>query len=223
VASPLTSRLLEEASRATKEQVALLEDAAARDLTEAALLTLLAELGRRQAEQKRLMSRVAGRLGLPHSAKPRLLRYLLLTKGKVVEKDELSGVSGIHEWARRIRELRTEEGWPIASHTERPELKPGQYVLLKSAPDEELKRRWKVANTIRRSGGSAEARLLALLRANVGIVVSADELAYVAKIHAYARRIRSLVEEGWPIQSNLDRSGLRAGDYILVKDRQRAR
>ena len=53
-------------------------------------------------------------------------------------------------------------------------LKPGQYILLRSSPDEELKRRWKIAHDIRRAGGSAETRLLALLRANVGKVVKAE-------------------------------------------------
>lgn len=34
------------------------------------------------------------------------------------------------EWARRVRELRTEQGWPVATRTSgRPELPVGVYVL----------------------------------------------------------------------------------------------
>lgn len=33
------------------------------------------------------------------------------------------------EWARRVRELRTEEGYLILTHNDRSELRPGQYLL----------------------------------------------------------------------------------------------
>jgi hypothetical protein len=33
------------------------------------------------------------------------------------------------EWGRRVRELRTEEGYLILTHHDRSELKPGQYLL----------------------------------------------------------------------------------------------
>ncbi len=49
--------------------------------------------------------------------------------------DELRDVAGgITEWARRVRELRTEEGYQIQTHNDRSELKPGQYVLYNSNP-----------------------------------------------------------------------------------------
>lgn len=38
--------------------------------------------------------------------------------------------AGISEWARRIRELRNEEGWNIQTHNDRSDLKPGEYVLV---------------------------------------------------------------------------------------------
>ena len=44
--------------------------------------------------------------------------------------DELRKASGnISEWARRIRELRTEEGYQILTHNDRGDLTPGQYLL----------------------------------------------------------------------------------------------
>lgn len=38
------------------------------------------------------------------------------------------------EWARRVRELRTEEGYQILTHNDRASLKPGQYLLLDPKP-----------------------------------------------------------------------------------------
>ena len=43
---------------------------------------------------------------------------------------ELCPVAGnISEWARRVRELRTEEGYLILTHNDRADLKPGDYLL----------------------------------------------------------------------------------------------
>ncbi len=211
--------LIAEALRVTEEQRVLLEDLST--LSADDCLVLMAELGRRQAEVRMLLNRLAGVVGLPTGARQRILRYLLLTQGKVVDKDELSGVAGIYEWARRVRELRVEEGWPISSHENRPDLEPGQYILERTAPDEELRARWETANRIRNMTGSASSRILAFFRANVGHAVSQDELFYVAKIHDYPRRIRELTEEGWQIESYLDRKDLAPGQYVLVEDRGR--
>ena len=41
---------------------------------------------------------------------------------------------GISEWARRVRELRDEEGYLIQTHNDRADLKPGQYVLNTAKP-----------------------------------------------------------------------------------------
>ncbi|MGC1782700.1 MAG: HNH endonuclease [Acidobacteriaceae bacterium] len=41
--------------------------------------------------------------------------------------------SDVSEWARRVRELREDEGWQILTHNDSAGLKPGQY-LLKEAP-----------------------------------------------------------------------------------------
>ncbi len=136
-------RLLKEAVRILEEQRTLVADAAERDLTADDVLVLLAELGRRQAEVRKLMTEVGGRVGLPIGARARILRYLLVTRGKVVDKEELSGVSGIYEWARRVRELRLEEGWPISSNENRDDLKPGEYVLDGAEPDLALRDQWR--------------------------------------------------------------------------------
>lgn len=61
--------------------------------------------------------------------------YFLANVGRVMESDELRSVSGnTSEWARRVRELRTEEGFQILTHNDRSDLKPCQYILLNAKP-----------------------------------------------------------------------------------------
>lgn len=70
------------------------------------------------------------------SARDKLREYFLKNVGKVLEGDKLRKVSGdISEWARRVRELRDEEGYKILSHNDRSGLKPGQYVLVDAKPE----------------------------------------------------------------------------------------
>lgn len=59
-----------------------------------------------------------------------LREYLLANVGRVLSAEELRTVAnGSNEWARRIRELRGEEGYQILTHNDRDSLKPGQYLL----------------------------------------------------------------------------------------------
>lgn len=51
-----------------------------------------------------------------------------------MDSEELRKVAGISEWARRIRELRSEEGYQILTHNDRHDLKPGQYLLEDAKP-----------------------------------------------------------------------------------------
>lgn len=65
----------------------------------------------------------------------RLRAYILRNIGRVLSSDELRNASGnASEWARRVRELRTEEGYQILTHNDRSDLKPGQYLLLDPRP-----------------------------------------------------------------------------------------
>lgn len=74
-------------------------------------------------------------------ARERLRQYFLENIGKILSANELREVSGgISEWARRVRELRTEEGFQILTHNDRSDLKPGQYLLLTSKPEPALER-----------------------------------------------------------------------------------
>ena len=68
-------------------------------------------------------------------SRAKLRAYFLANIGHVPESDELRMASGgASEWGRRVRELRTEEGYQILTHNDRSDLKPGQYLLLSGTP-----------------------------------------------------------------------------------------
>jgi hypothetical protein len=114
---------------ARAQSLASLMTAVARDeVTPAEWLDMLARIGQEQAATLRLASLIAQRIGLPKSGSRRMLTYFRRHLGEVVDKDQLGGIAGIHEWARRVRELRA-QGWDIASDQDLAELKPGQYTL----------------------------------------------------------------------------------------------
>ncbi len=62
-------------------------------------------------------------------ARAKLRAHFLANIGRVMNSEELRAVAGISEWARRIRELRDNEGYLILTHNDRSELKPGEYLL----------------------------------------------------------------------------------------------
>lgn len=63
-------------------------------------------------------------------SKQLILDFLLKNIGKIVESRDIQAASGgAVEWARRVRELRNEEGYQILSHKDRADLKPNQYLL----------------------------------------------------------------------------------------------
>lgn len=66
----------------------------------------------------------------PQSSKQLILDYFLANRGKILESRDIQAASGgAVEWARRVRELRNEEGYQILSHKDRADLKPNQYLL----------------------------------------------------------------------------------------------
>ncbi|QQS34326.1 MAG: HNH endonuclease [Acidobacteriota bacterium] len=63
-------------------------------------------------------------------SKKKILDYFLANLGKVLESRDIQAASGgAVEWARRVRELRNEDGYQILSHKDRADLKPNQYLL----------------------------------------------------------------------------------------------
>lgn len=55
--------------------------------------------------------------------------FFIANVGKVLKTQQIRRVGKISEYARRIRELRDEEGFQIKSHVDRADLKPGEYIL----------------------------------------------------------------------------------------------
>lgn len=71
----------------------------------------------------------------PKGARAKLRIYFLANVGRVMGSAELRPIAGnISEWARRVRELRTEEGYLILTHNDRSDLKPGEYLLESAKP-----------------------------------------------------------------------------------------
>ena len=67
-------------------------------------------------------------------SKAKLREYFMENAGKILSSKTLSKLAGASEWARRIRELRNEEGMNIVTHNDRSNLKPGQYLLIDLKP-----------------------------------------------------------------------------------------
>lgn len=172
------------------------------------------------------------------AAKDRILYYFRKYPGIVIAGDELLVVSGIQEYARRVRELRVQFGWAVASGVTIKEMKedqdaeipielnamkPSDYVLLNEMQDRDAAHRWNVANTIRKERGSVRDKILKYLRANIGKPVTNEELRYVAGDKTeWARRVRELrTEFGWPVATrSTGRPDLSIGVYVLQADRQ---
>lgn len=65
----------------------------------------------------------------PLGSKDKLRAFFLNNVGVLLDSDTLRQVANSSEWARRVRELRNEEGFDILTHKDKSDLKPGQYIL----------------------------------------------------------------------------------------------
>ena len=184
------------------------------------------------------------------SARDRVVAYLMRYPKQVIDGDELMVVSGIGEWARRVRELRVQFGWWIYSGVtfrhmaedaddsgdqietaglkkmlgiDPARIRPDQYVLLRKEQDLRAAYRWNVLNEIRKKKISVTDKIIEYFRKNVGQEITGEELKYLAKDKKeWARRVRELrTEQGWPIATkNSGRDDLAIGVYVLEEDRQ---
>ncbi|MBF0665227.1 MAG: HNH endonuclease [Brevundimonas sp.] len=179
------------------------------------------------------------------SARTRLLEVFRRYPGVVIPGSELFVVAGIDDWARRLRELRVEYGWPIYSgatfaqiRAEDPEqladierqigldtLGVGveDYVLLEDKQDLFAARHWRLLKQLRNSKLSVQDRILELLKQNVGQPISGEQLRYVAGgASEWARRVRELrTEEGWPVLTKMQgRPEIAVGSYMLADAKQ---
>lgn len=175
----------------------------------------------------------------------RIEHYLRKYPFTLIDGDELLVVSGIGEWARRVRQLRVESGWWIYSGmtiktiaeegqeqlgdlqkmigTDPLKVKPDQYILISENQDRDSAHRWRQLNRIRKGNDSVKEKILTYLRANVAKVVTGEELSYLAKDRTeWARRTRELrTEEGWPVHTKMQgRPDIPVGAYVLEEDKQ---
>ena len=67
-------------------------------------------------------------------SRAKLKDFFIENVGEILDSDTLREVAGTSEWARRVRELRNEEGLNIVTHNDRSDLKPGQYLLVDKKP-----------------------------------------------------------------------------------------
>lgn len=185
-----------------------------------------------------------------NSARDRILAYFLRYPRTVIDGDELMVVSGISDWARRVRELRTEYGWLINSGTtfkdlavdtadadgvaslaelemalgrDPRSLHPEQYVLVSEVQDRDAAFRWKILNDIRKKKISVKDKILEYFLANTGKPIIGEELRYLAADRQeWPRRARELrTEEGWAVSTRMSgRPDLPVGVYVLEHDRQ---
>jgi len=181
----------------------------------------------------------------PGSARERIIAYLRRYPMTLIDGDELLVISGIGEWARRVRELRVQFGWWIYTGVtlrelaeENPQaaadltarlgvpidqIRPDHYLLASAEQDRDSAHRWNVLNGIRKQSMGVKAKVLAYLRANVGTPVTMEELRYLAgDRNEWARRVRELrTEDGWPIFTRMQgRPDLPVGSYVLDEDKQ---
>lgn len=173
------------------------------------------------------------------SARARILHYFQKYPAVIISGDELLVVSGIQEYARRVRELKVQFGWSIVSGLTAKQMAeenefplpnidittmgPSDYILLSAQEDRDAAHRWNLANEIRRETSSVRDKILKYLRKNVGQTVTGEELKYLAKDKSeWARRVRELrTEYGWPVVTrNTGRPDLEVGMYLLEADRQ---
>ena len=179
------------------------------------------------------------------SAIERIIAYLKHYPQSVIAGDEIMVVSGIGEWARRVRQLRVQFGWWIysgvtfkqmaedeqkdAAHLKEllgvdpVKIRPDQYVLMRVEQDLEAAHRWNTLNQIRKSKASVTDKILEYFRKNVGKQITGEELKYLAKDKSeWARRSRELrTEQGWPVVTKSSgREDLPIGVYVLEEDRQ---
>lgn len=179
------------------------------------------------------------------SAIERIIAYLKNYPKTVIAGDEIMVVSGIGEWARRVRQLRVQFGWWIYSGVtfkqmaedeqkdatilkeflgvDPVKIRPDQYVLMRVEQDLEAAHRWNTLNQIRKSKVSVTDKILEYFRKNVGKQITGEELKYLAKDKSeWARRSRELrTEQGWPVVTKSSgREDLPIGVYVLEEDRQ---
>jgi hypothetical protein len=178
------------------------------ELTALRWLETAAELGALLAGVRDVSAEI--RQELLGGARPALLAYLRQHVRETVPPHALEGVSGIREWARRIRELRA-VGWEIEC------LGGGQdapYRLALDQLDETTALGDGLIAGIK--GAGSKERLIEYLLHLRPWPVAASQLARVAGVPHWRDDLRDPVDEGWMIRSSEDDPEILPGFYRLA-------
>lgn len=148
------------------------------------------------------------------------LLYLALFLNQRIHTTELEIVSGIPQYARRLRQLRVEEGYDIVAESAKGI--GWTYNLTSEVPNTAKAELWKKRNSLRRLAGSGEFRILATFKAFVGTPVDISILTYVSKIQTARERVRDLrLHKGWRIFSHFTgRPDLNVTEYVMESEEQ---
>lgn len=152
------------------------------------------------------------------SGRARLIAYLRAQTGRIVHTDELMIVGGIGDYPRRIRELRTDHGWPIISglavrdlrslKVSREALKaapagvaPDEYLLLEDRQDRQAPERWAVRGKMQATGKQARTLVREYFERFPKQRITAEELRYlVGNKTDWTLGVADLVESGKHIE-----------------------
>ena len=130
------------------------------------------------------------------SGRARLIAYLRAQTGRIVHTDELMIVAGIGDYPRRIRELRSQAGWPIVSGLALRDLRtlpvsrealkavpsgvaPDEYLLLEDLQDRQAPERWTACGLMRDTGAPARSLVREYFERFPGQRITAEELRYL--------------------------------------------
>ncbi|GAA4205031.1 hypothetical protein GCM10022252_64940 [Streptosporangium oxazolinicum] len=192
------------------EQALELVRATPRDgLTAIEWLETAAKLGGFLSEARDASSEV--RQTLLGGARSALLLYLRGHVGETVPPHALEGVSGIREWARRIRELRA-IGWDINCLGAGPS---APYRLDDVQLAEEVAQSQQIIDSIK--GSKPKERIIEYLLHLTPWPAGPKQLERVAGVPTWRQEIRDLVDEGWLILSHETDPELAPGFYRLTR------
>lgn len=130
------------------------------------------------------------------SGRARLIAYLRAQTGRIVHTDELMIVAGIGDYPRRIRELRSQHGWPIISGLAVRDLRslpvssealkavpagmaPDEYLFLEDRQDRRAPERWTACGIMRDTGAAPRTLVREYFERFPEQRITAEELRYL--------------------------------------------
>ena len=169
------------------------------------------------------------------SGSARVIAYLRAQTGRIVHTDELMVVAGIGDYPRRIREARTNLGWPIISgmavrdlrslNATREALKrvpagmaTDEYLLLEDRQDAKAPARWTATKTMRTSGEPARNLVRDFFERFANERITAEELRYLVGNNSdWTVGVTDMVQSGSVIEgADLSAINVPPGIFILM-------